>query len=88
MLIIKCLYSALVMMSHEKNRHLCGGWGSSDSLYPRWYTPKPSVGIIAHGVGVISVHSAGASSGHRQMYEPKLLTTMVSRPRKILLQQR
>jgi hypothetical protein len=37
------------------------------------------VGIITHGVKMISAHSAGASSGHRQWYGLKPPAAMVSR---------
>ncbi len=55
----------------------CWGGGTNSSC-PQSYDTKPSVGIIAHGVGVIPAHSAGASSGHRRWYGPKLLIAMVS----------
>jgi hypothetical protein len=52
--------------------------GGTNSSCPQSYDTKPSVGIIAHGVGVIPAHSAGASSGHRRWYGPKPLIAMVS----------
>ncbi len=37
-------------------------WGGvTSSSCPQQYDTKPSAGIIAHGVGIISVHSVGVS---------------------------
>jgi hypothetical protein len=61
---------------------LLGGGGTNSSC-PRPYDTKPSVNIIAHGVGVIPAHSAGASLGHRRWYGPKPLIAMVSGKRDV-----
>jgi hypothetical protein len=42
-----------------------------------WIRPKPIAHIIPPDVGVTTMHLLGSSSGHRQEYGPKPLTTMV-----------
>jgi hypothetical protein len=65
--------------SHLKkaDKYVVGG-GVTNSLCPRQYDTKPSAGIIAHGVGMISAHSVGVSLGRRQWYGPKPLTIVVN----------
>ncbi len=62
----------------QKRQLHCWGRGTNSSC-PQSYDTKPSVGIIAHGVGVIPAHSAGASLGRRQRYGLKPLIAMVSK---------
>ena len=52
--------SNFIIMNHEKNRHVRGGKGSSNSSCQQWKTPKLSIGIITHGEGVIYGCSDGA----------------------------
>ncbi len=55
----------------------------TNSSCPRCYDTKPSVGIIAHGVGVIPAHLAGALSVRRRWYGLKPLIAMVSGKRDV-----
>ncbi len=77
--------SPRLQFSHLENKtikYVVGG-GVTNSSWPRQYDTKPSVGIIAHGVGVIPAHLAGASLGCWQWYGPKPLTTMISKKRDV-----
>ena len=61
-----------------------------DAVSYVWYayantclTPKPSTGIIAHGVGVTPMGLLGASSVHMQWYGPNSLAATISRKRDV-----